>query len=144
MPGTVVATALVCAAWGYLVLSGTIWSLWPMLGICNQLLACIALCAGTLMIVNRGKARYAWVTLLPLLFVGTVTETAGFQMLTGPLHDQIASPKPSTSFQGWLLSSICALAMSALLVIFVLSARAWWKARRSPAAEEAVPTGASG
>ena len=125
MPGAVVSTLLVCGAWGYLVLSGSIGTIWPMLGICNQLLACIALCVGTTMIINRGKARYAWVTLLPLAFVGTVTETAGYQMITGPLLAKIRSGDGAEVFQGWLLASICALAMAALLAIFADALRKW-------------------
>ena len=49
-----------------------------MFGTANQLLACIALAIGTSFIINRGRAKYAWVTIIPMTFVGITTLTAGF------------------------------------------------------------------
>ena len=142
LPGTLISTTVVCAAWGYLVWSGSIQQIWPLLGISNQLLACIALCCGTTLLINRGKARYAWVTLLPLTFVGIATETAGYQLIRGqfvPLL--IRSGNPAKAFQGWLLSSLCALAMVALVAIFADAAARWLKAFRAPRARTADLTG---
>jgi carbon starvation protein len=134
MAGTILSTGLVCLGWGYFVWSGSIATIWPMLGISNQLLACIALCAATTMIVNSGKARYAWVTLVPLLFVGTATETAGFQLIKNQfIPRMIKSGKPALVFQGYLLSTLCALAMAAMLFIFTDAAAKWLRARRAPA-----------
>jgi carbon starvation protein len=115
LPGALASTALVCLGWGYLVWTGTIATIWPMLGICNQLLACIALTAATTMLINQGRARYAWVTLLPLAFVGVATETAGFELL----HDTFLPKKM------YLLSSLAALAMGALVFILVDAALSW-------------------
>jgi carbon starvation protein len=143
MPGTIISTAVVCIAWGYLVWTGSISTIWPMLGISNQLLACIALSAATTLIVNRGRARYAWVTLAPLLFVGTATETAGYQLITQTfIPKMIGSGKPGLVFQGYLLASICALAMVALVAI-LLEAMGKWRRnwRGQPVAGEAVETG---
>jgi len=130
LPGTLLSTGVVCLAWGYLVWTGSIATIWPMLGISNQLLACIALCAATTLTINRGRARYAWVTLLPLSFVGVATETAGYQLIRDQFYPKlILSGQGDKVFQGYLLSSLCALAMVALLFIFVASARKWLKAR---------------
>jgi carbon starvation protein len=128
-PGTLVATGLVCAGWGYLVWSGSIALLWPLLGIANQLLACIALCTITGWLVNQGRARYAWVTLVPLAFVGAATETAGYQIVTRQLWPRIASGKLDLVVQGWLLATVCVVAMVALLLVIVELALVWRRAR---------------
>jgi carbon starvation protein len=131
LPGTLISTGIVCLCWGYLVWTGSIATIWPMLGISNQLLACIALCAATTAMVNRGKARYAWVTVVPLAFVGVATETAGWQLITQQFVPKlIGSGKPGLVFQGWLLSTLCAMAMAALIWILIESLLRW----RRPAA----------
>ena len=140
LPGTLISTGVVCLGWGYLVWTGSIATIWPMLGISNQLLACIALCAGTTMIVNRGRARYAWVTLLPLVFVGAATETAGYQLITRTfIPKMIGSGKASLQFQGYLLATLCGLAMIALIAIFFDSLAKWRKNwRTSETADNAI------
>jgi carbon starvation protein len=81
LPGAAFATLLVTAGWALLVETGSIDTIWPMFGIANQLLAVIALCLVTTLLVNSGKGRYAWVTVLPMLFVTATTLTAGVQMI---------------------------------------------------------------
>ncbi|MET0284682.1 MAG: carbon starvation protein A [Polyangiales bacterium] len=130
LPGTLLSTTLVCLAWGYLVWTGTVALLWPMLGISNQLLACIALCAATTISINRGKARYAWVTLLPMAFVSVATETAGYQLIRDQFYPKlILSGQPEKVFQGYLLSTLCVIAMASLVFIFLDSLRRWTRPR---------------
>ncbi len=80
MPAAVISTFLVTAGWGWLVATGSIDTIWPMFGIANQLLAVLALCLVTTLLINTGRQRYAPVTLLPMLFVTATTMTAGVEM----------------------------------------------------------------
>ena len=99
LPGSIVTSALVVSAWAAFIWSGSISTIWPMFGIANQLLAAVALCVATKILINMGKARYCWVTLLPLSFVGSTTLVAGYKSITDifwPL-----AQKPETAIQGY-------------------------------------------
>jgi carbon starvation protein len=82
MPGIVVTSLLFTGAWGYLVYTGDISTIWPLFGMSNQLLATCGLIVGTTMLIRLGKARYAWVTAAPGLFMVFVTMSAGYLNIT--------------------------------------------------------------
>jgi carbon starvation protein len=130
LPGSIVTSALVVAAWAGFIWSGSISTIWPMFGIANQLLAAVALCVATTIIMNSGKAKYAWVTLVPLTFVGSTTLVAGFKSITDifwPL-----AQNPETSMQGLINTSLTAIIMLAAIVIMVDSIRRWLGTGKHP------------
>jgi carbon starvation protein len=81
-PGVAITSLIFTSAWGYLVYTGDITTIWPLFGMSNQLLATCALIVGTTMLIRLGKARYAWVTAVPGIFMIPVTMTAGYQNIT--------------------------------------------------------------
>jgi carbon starvation protein len=144
-PAAVFSALSVCA-WGYFVWTGTVTTVWPLLGVANQLLAAIALAIATSWMVNHGRARYTWATLVPLAFMCANTLVAGWlnlslNYLRGPLAAGApdlwsafaAAPTPAR------IQCVVTLVVMALMVVIVGDcARHWWSHVRG----EAQPSGA--
>jgi carbon starvation protein len=114
-PGIIITSALFTGSWGYLVYTGDISTIWPLFGMANQLLASCALIVGTTMLIRLGKARYAYVTAVPGLFVYPIVMWAGYMNITGNYL-----PK-----QLYLLSSLSMLLMFLITIVFIAAFRRW-------------------
>jgi carbon starvation protein len=174
-PAVFLTSAIFVAMWGVFLYQGVsdplggINSLWPLFGIANQLLATVALCVGTTVIVKMGKARYAWITLLPLTWLVIVTMTAGVQKIWSRsprlgflaharmLSDAIASgtlPPGVRSmdaarqmlFNDRLDAAVAGFFLLSVVVILAESAREWSAVLggRKPARSTEVPFEARG
>jgi len=114
LPGNLVASGLIVFAWAYFIYSGSVSTIWPMFGAANQLLSTIALAIGTTYIINRGRAKYAWVTIIPMIFVGITTLTAGIENITNIYWPQMFADK--THVQGTIN-----LVLTLVIIFCVLS-----------------------
>jgi carbon starvation protein len=145
--GNLGATALFVAAWGWFLYQGVvdplggINSLWPIFGVANQLLAVIALALGTTVLIKMGRARYMWVTLLPLSWLLAVTMTAGWMKIMSPdprlgfLSAASAALSPRQAFNAHVDAAVTAVFLILVAVIVAANARVWWlllAGRRAP------------
>jgi carbon starvation protein len=92
LPGNILTSFLIVFGWCFMIWNASISTIWPMFGIANQLLAAIALAIGTTVIVEMKKAKYVWVTLVPMSFVVVTTFTAAFQMIRNHYWPKTATP----------------------------------------------------
>jgi carbon starvation protein len=130
---TVVTSAGFVALWGYFLVGGVldpyggIRALWPLFGLSNQLLAGTALTIATTILVRTGRGRYAWITAAPLVFLLTVTMTAGLQLIgsgdptVGFLARARLATLPAEAFNARLDAAVAAVFL-ALVATVVLSA----------------------
>src|SRR5512140_167299 len=154
-PATVISSAVFVSMWGYFLYQGVndplggINSLWPLFGISNQLLGAVALCVGTTVIIKMGRARYAWVTVMPLTWLAIVTLTAGYQKIwasdpalgflahsrllldaaqSGQLPPGVASAAAATrmALNDRLDAGVAAFFILCVIVVLMSSMREWW------------------
>ncbi len=123
LPGSIVATFLVTAGWGLLVETGSIDTIWPMFGIANQLLAAVALALVTTALINSGRARYAWVTLLPMLFVTSTTLTAASQMI--PQFLRLVQDNAWSPIKGILNIGLMLFVVISVFALLLMAAARW-------------------
>ncbi|HWR34316.1 MAG TPA: carbon starvation protein A [Clostridia bacterium] len=139
LPGNLITTFVVVLAWGYLIYTGSISTLWPLFGTGNQLLATIALAVTTTFLINMGRAKYAWITALPMCFVGVTTVTAGVLSIKNifwPL-----TSKPGQVFTGYLDSILMSIFIIGVVLVVADAVRRWFKVLRgAPIPEEAFGT----
>ena len=158
-PSVILSSLLVVLGWGYFLVQGVldplggINSLWPLFGISNQLLAAVALCVGTTLILKAGKRRYAWLTLAPLAWLLIVTLSASYYKIFSPerrvgfLADAAAvaadvasgAVDPATGarliFNDRLNTAVAAIFVTVVLAVVLSSAAAWIRLARSNAVD---------
>lgn len=116
-PGIIITSILFTGAWGYLVYTGDIGTIWPLFGMSNQLLASSALIIGTTMIIRMNKAKYAWITAVPGVLMALITMYAGYLNIVGNYL-----PK-----EKYLLVGLSVVVMALMLVVFVGAIRRWFE-----------------
>jgi len=121
LPGNLVTTTLVVYAWGYLIYTGSISTLWPLFGTGNQLLATIALAVSTTFLINMGKARYAWITAVPMVAVGVTTLTAGVLSIKNIFWPLVKVPGKTVT--GYLDSTLMALFVVGVVLVLIGATR---------------------
>ena len=125
LPGTILSSALVVLAWAWFIETGSISTIWPMFGISNQLLAGVALAVATSAIINAGKARYVWATLVPMLFVTITTFAAGWESITDNFLPMTSNS--ATAVQGAVDTGLTAVMMVCAALILVEACRRWYR-----------------
>lgn len=155
-PSIILSSFLIAAGWGYFLYQGVIDplgginSLWPLFGISNQLLAGVALCVGMTILIKMGKARYAWVMGIPLVFLITVTFRAGWEKVfdANPGHGFLAHARslqaaidsgnlpanvPSIEaaqqmmFNDRLNAVVALFFMTVVVILLIVSIREWYQ-----------------
>jgi len=121
IPGTLLSTGLVVFFWGYFIWTGNISTIWPMFGTANQLLAGVALAVANAALINAGKARYMWVTLVPLTFVAVTTLYAGWSNIFGNFLPLARTP--GKAVLGYINTVLSAVIMLCAVVVLAESLR---------------------
>ena len=124
-PANAIATTLVVASWGYFLWTGNISTIWPMFGTANQLLAAVALSVGTSILINGGKARYAWITAVPMAFVAATTLSAGVLNITDNFWPLTA--RPATAMLGYVNSGLTVVMILCALTVLAEAGRRWYR-----------------
>ncbi len=167
-PSIILSSALVVLGWGYFLYQGVvdplggINSLWPLFGISNQLLAVVALCVGSTVIIRMGKARYAFVTILPLCFLLAVTVSGaylkifsaspklGFLAHAEMLSKELLAPGLSQAdifrlttlrFNDYLDATVGGLFLMLVFVILALGVKSWFSKNAGSAGGESPDAG---
>ena len=124
-PGVLASSGLVVGAWGYLISTGSISTIWPMFGAANQLLGTLALCIGTTVLIKMWKSPYLWVTAVPMVFVGLITLTGCYEMF-GMFLAKAATLAASQSLPLYLDAVLVAVVAVLGLIVLGDSAQQWY------------------
>jgi len=117
VPGIIISSLLFTFAWGYLVYTGNVSSIWPLFGISNQLLAACGLIVCTTMLIRMNRGKYALCSAIPGVFMAGITFWAGYIQVT-----TIYIPK-----EQYLLAALAITAMVLMLIVFAGAFRKWYQ-----------------
>jgi len=157
----VIGSAVSCVLWGYLLYAGVvdpyggIWTMWPLFGATNQMLAAIALMLCTVVLYKMKRERWAWVTVVPTVWLVVCTVTAGLEKVFSPnpkvgflshaekfsqalASQQVLAPAKSLHemsrviFNDYLDAALAALAVAIVIVVVVYGIVSIRRARATP------------
>jgi carbon starvation protein len=157
----VIGSAISCVLWGYLLYAGVldpyggIWTMWPLFGATNQMLAAIALTLCTVVLYKMKRERWAWVTIVPTVWLVICTVTAGLEKIFSPntkvgflshaekfsqalASGQVLAPAKSLAemsrviFNDYLDAALAALAVTIVVVMVVYGVVRIRQARGTP------------
>ena len=114
IPGILITSFLFVLSWGYLVYTGDITTIWPLFGMSNQLLASSGLIITTCMIIRMNKAKYAWITAVPGVFMAFITMWAGYENIMNFLPKGL-----------YLLGTLAVIIMVLMVIVFVGAFQRW-------------------
>lgn len=123
LPGVLISSFIFTFAWGYLVYTGNVSSIWPLFGISNQLLAACGLIVCTTMLIRLNRGKYALFAAIPGVFMAVITFWAGYLQVT-----DIYLPNGQ-----YLLAALAILAMLLMSIVFVAAFRKWYQLLTIPA-----------
>lgn len=125
LPANIISSFIIVLSWGYFIYTGSVSTIWPMFGTANQLLASIALAVGTTYIINNGRIKWAWITIVPFMFIGVTTLYAAFMNI---INIYIPQMLVAESFvKGLINVTLSSVIVTCALVIFFNSIPLWYK-----------------
>jgi carbon starvation protein len=142
LPGAMISSAAITGGWGLLIWSGEITTIWPMFGIANQLLSVLALSLVTTWLVNTGRGKYSFVTILPMLWVMSTTLTAAKILVFDHFPTMIEAGKLAGDAAGRqkMISGYLNISLTVFVVTTVMALFFWSLSRWIAVAIKAVPT----
>ena len=130
MFSNIVGSLIVVSSWGYLIYYGNVATIWPMFGVANQLLSAIALAIGSTILIKMCKAKYLWVSVVPMFFMFTVTITCALEQVFDPSFGMLAkiiNPNSSTDLvNSSIVNLVLILSILGLAIIVLLDSLHKW------------------
>ncbi|MHB9155625.1 MAG: carbon starvation CstA family protein [Endomicrobiales bacterium] len=140
LPGIAVTSLAVVAAWGCLIYSGSVSTIWPMFGVSNQLLAAIALGVGTTILLKENKLKYAWTTAVPMAFMFVMTFSASWELM-GMFREKAATAVSASEAFTFRLDAFLVFLMAALAAVVLADMAYKWYLCLTGAKKAALSSG---